>query len=233
MIHDDVLVSVVVPVFQRRHCVLDAVGSVLEQTYPHVECIVVDDGSLDGTFDVVAAAGAGDPRVRVFSQAHRGVSAARNRGLREAGGAYVTFLDSDDLMPSNRVRRQLHALEELGCDAVFGRFETQVMPGVDPPAWLVARPHWARGLSWTSLLAPTASVRAVHGFDETVHLGEDADLIVRLRDSALDIRPLDDLFVVRRLFGDNLTNAVDDRTPPLAHAIRRRLARRRRLAAGQ
>ncbi len=229
----DRLVSVIVPAYDRRYCVMDAVGSVLAQTYRHVECIVVDDGSVDGTFETVAAAGAGDRRVRVFAQGHAGVSAARNRGLREARGEYVTFLDSDDLMPPTRVQRQVELLAELACGGVFGRFESFVMEGATPPAWMATRPEWCRGHAWTSLLTATARVRAVGGFDETLLMGEDADLLVRLREAGVDFRAIDELFVVRRFFGDNLTYGMRDNDSALRDAIRRRMTRRRAAAVPQ
>ena len=221
------VVSVIVPVRNRRHCVMDGIGSVLAQTWPHVECIVVDDGSEDGTVDAVTAATAGDWRVRVFAQTHRGVSAARNRGLREAGGDYVTFLDSDDLMPPARIGRQLELLAAHPADAVLGKGESVVMPGVAPPVWVTTRPGWASGPCWMTLLAPTARIRAVGGFDEGLRSGEDADLMVKLRHAGVSLLAVDDTFVIRRIFGDNLTYFFDERTSTLREAIRRHLPSRR------
>lgn len=224
---DDALVSVIVPVYERRYCVLDAVDSVLAQTHQRVECIVVDDGSTDGGLDAVGSRWAGDGRVRTFAQRHAGVSAARNRGLRESRGQYVTFLDSDDLMPPTRLSRQLELLAELSCQGVIGHAEASLMPGAPPPAWFISRPDWRRGPCWMSLLIATAAVRAVGGFDETLHLAEDADLMVRLYGAGVNIRAVEETFLQRRLFGDNLTSAVDGITSALHDAIRRHLARRR------
>lgn len=228
---DDRLVSVIVPTYDRRHCVMDAVDSVLAQSHRHVECIVVDDGSVDGTVDAVTTACAADDRVRVFAQAQEGVSAARNRGLREARGEYVTFLDSDDVMPPGRVRRQLELLATEPCDAVFGSAELMMMPGVAAPTWLEQRPEWRRGPCWISLLAAASAFRAVDGFDETLQTGEDADLLVRLRYAGLRTLAVDETFVRRRIFGDNLTYTLDADHWAIRDAIRRNLLRSR--AAGQ
>ncbi len=89
------LVSVIIPTFDRRQALREAVESVLGQTYREVEVIVVDDGSTDGTGEFVATAFS-DPRVRYRYQSHAGVSSARNTGLDLARGAYIAFLDSDD-----------------------------------------------------------------------------------------------------------------------------------------
>jgi glycosyltransferase involved in cell wall biosynthesis len=86
--------SVVIPTYNRAHTLGLAVRSVLSQSLGDFEVIVVDDGSTDDTLDAVRSLE--DPRIRLVAQQHRGVSAARNAGVREAAGDYVTFLDSDD-----------------------------------------------------------------------------------------------------------------------------------------
>ncbi len=103
----DPLVSVVIPAFNRAPIIAAAVESCLAQSYPHVELLIVDDASED---DLTSALDPwrDDPRVRLLHhQQNQGVSAARNTGVQAASGAYVAFLDSDDVWRSEKLERQV------------------------------------------------------------------------------------------------------------------------------
>ena len=91
------LVSVITPTFNRAYCLGRAIDSALGQTHQPVEVVVADDGSTDGTGDMIARVYGKDPRVRYVFQENRGVSAARNLGLATVRGDFVAFLDSDDV----------------------------------------------------------------------------------------------------------------------------------------
>lgn len=100
-------VSVIIPTHNRGDLVLRALGSVYAQTLAPPEVIVVDDGSTDGTEDRVCSA---FPAVRYVRQENRGVSAARNAGIRRARGRWIAFLDSDDAWTPSKLARQAEAL---------------------------------------------------------------------------------------------------------------------------
>jgi len=106
------IISVVIPTYNRAPWVAAAVQSALAQTYPHTEVIVVDDGSTDSTADVLEAF-TRDGRVRYFHQENLGVSAARNRGIREARGRFIAFLDSDDVWYPWKLEVQSRLLETM------------------------------------------------------------------------------------------------------------------------
>ena len=105
----DVAVSAIIPTWNRRELVLRALESVLAQTRPVDEIIVVDDGSTDGTGAAIAARHG--ERVRHVWQENAGVSAARNRGMELARGRYFALLDSDDEWLPDKTRLQLEFLE--------------------------------------------------------------------------------------------------------------------------
>lgn len=104
---DDPRISVIIPTYNRAHCVGEAIKSVLDQTYKNFEIIVVDDGSTDNTEEVLATFG---DKIRVIRQENRGVSAARNAGIREARGEWLAFLDSDDLWLPDKLAIQIAGL---------------------------------------------------------------------------------------------------------------------------
>jgi glycosyltransferase involved in cell wall biosynthesis len=98
------LISCIVPVFNGERYLKEALDSILAQTYRPIEIIVVDDGSTDGTPAVVATYGA---KVRYLFQLNEGPAAARNIGLNTAQGAFVAFLDHDDLWHPEKLARQM------------------------------------------------------------------------------------------------------------------------------
>ena len=107
------LVSVVVPTYNRHYVLGRALDSVLAQTHDDLEIIVVDDGSTDATRTLVEERYGHDPRVRYLYQENRGVSAARNRGLKAVRGDYVALIDSDDVWKPWKLELQLRCLAQL------------------------------------------------------------------------------------------------------------------------
>jgi glycosyltransferase involved in cell wall biosynthesis len=101
-------VSVILPVYQGEQTILKAVRSVLSQTYPHLELLVVDDGSTDGTLAVLATVT--DPRLKVFRQENRGVASARNYGFAQASGEYIAFIDADDVWLPQKLAMEMETI---------------------------------------------------------------------------------------------------------------------------
>jgi glycosyltransferase involved in cell wall biosynthesis len=100
-------VSVIIPTYNRAHCLSDAIDSVLAQSYQDFELIVVDDGSTDSTPEIIAAYG---KRLSYIIQPNGGVSAARNTGIKKAQGEWIAFLDSDDTWLQDKLRVQVDDL---------------------------------------------------------------------------------------------------------------------------
>jgi len=187
------LVSVVIPTYNRAHLIERAVQSVLHQTYPHFELIVVDDGSTDNTADVLARIS--DPRLHYIRLPHNiGGGGARNVGLQQSHGKYVSFLDSDDEFLPTKLEQQVMFIEresktDRRVGAVYCRFYKQndVTNQRSISSKLVYEdtavyPQVLRG--WTQEL-PTFLIRrelviAVGMFDTRLRRFQDPDLWQRL-----------------------------------------------------
>lgn len=116
----DPLISVVVPVYDVEAYLPACLDSLLAQTYPHLEIVVVDDGSPDGSGAIADAYAARDPRVKVVHIDNRGLGGARNEGLRHATGSLLAFADSDDVVPPGAYAALLRQQRRTGADFVTG-----------------------------------------------------------------------------------------------------------------
>lgn len=118
------LISVIIPAYNAEHTIERACRSVLEQTYTHIELLVVDDGSRDTTGAIVKQMADKDNRIRYFYQENGGVCKARNAGLDHVSGVYVFFLDADDEMVSDCLEKLLRIAQNQGGDMVSGVYDT-------------------------------------------------------------------------------------------------------------
>ena len=113
--------SIIVPVFNASQTLGRCLDSVLNQGYNSFEVICVDDGSSDSSWDLLGEYASRDPRVRRFSQSNAGPAVARNKGLKEASGDYILFVDSDDYFYVDNALATLHKaiVSCNGCDLVY------------------------------------------------------------------------------------------------------------------
>jgi glycosyltransferase involved in cell wall biosynthesis len=133
-------VSVVIPLYETERFISEALGSVLAQTFTDFEVIVVDDGSKDQGPEI--ARNMGDPRVRVVTQANRGLAGARNTGIREARGTLIALLDADDRwQPSKLALHVAHLAREPGVGVSFAA--SRFVDDAGEPIGLIQRPSRA------------------------------------------------------------------------------------------
>ena len=180
------LVTVIIPTHNRWPMLGEAVDSVLSQTLPSYELIVVDDGSTDETPQRLHDYGA---RITVLTQRRRGVAAARNVGARTASGKYLAFLDSDDLWHPNKLQRQLDLIESNPEVEICQTEEIWIRNGVRVnPRRKHRKPSGDifRASLDLCLVSPSAVMmqrelfQRVGGFDESLPVGEDYDLWLRI-----------------------------------------------------
>lgn len=116
------LISIVIPTYNRAHVLPRAIDSVIAQTYPHWELLIVDDGSDDGTEELVGDYTERDPRIKYFQRPDdrlRGGNACRNIGAENAKGEYVAYLDSDDYWKDERLLKCVAFMENGNVDCIY------------------------------------------------------------------------------------------------------------------
>lgn len=179
-------ISVIIPTFNRKWAVGRAVDSVLQQTFTDFELIVVDDGSTDGTAELLQRYGAA---VGCLRQPNRGVSAARNLGIANARGALIAFLDSDDLWLPDKLKHQAAFFDQHRQALICQTEEIWIRNGrrVNPkkrhrkPEGMIFRQSLALCLvSPSAVMIRKALLDEMGGFDESLPACEDYDLWLRI-----------------------------------------------------
>lgn len=221
------LVSVIIPTYNRAHSVVDSIRSVINQTYPAVQIIIVDDGSEDNTAEVVAQF----KNIEYHYQENRGQGAARNLGLKYAEGEYVASLDSDDIWEPEFLTESVGCLEKHNLDFVFLNWKTtdgrenfldcwkrnekwrEFIDGSDND-WLLIDSKQIRRLFLLSCPAPTSSFllrrSSVKFWNEEVIAADDWFLILEMVVS----KPCRAGFTLstywlKRVFDDNIYDGRD------------------------
>ncbi len=201
------VISVVIPVYNRKELLEEALQSVEDQTWKDYECIVVDDGSDDGTCELMSRY----PGIRYIRQDHTGMPGApRNRGVTEAGGEWIAFLDSDDLWLPRKLERQTAVLDEM------------TAAGMSSPL-IHTREIWDRGgrtvsqrkqkhardgdlfadslkkciIGPSTVLIHRETFLETGGFNEELEIAEDYELWLRITDR-YPVRYIDEPLVVKR-----------------------------------
>lgn len=193
-------VSVIMPVFNGETYLEAAMASVCSQSAAEIQFIVVDDGSSDGTADILA--GCSSP-VHVISQPNRGAPVARNAGLRMASGDFIAFIDSDDLWTPGRLQRQLQFMQEHPqVDLLQEHIQHIRFDGS----------QWANEDAPFHALSLSAALFRRHLFDELGHLDEtmrycdDVEWFLRAQRAGVSLQRTDDVALLYRRHASNLTN---------------------------
>ena len=130
------MISVVIPMYNSAGTIERCLISVMRQLYKDTEIIVIDDGSTDHGADVVLELASKDDRIRYIRQENGGVSRARNRGLDEAKGEWICFVDSDDAIEKDYLSSMYNCIQETGCDIVMCGF--RAVSGKRSSNWLLS-----------------------------------------------------------------------------------------------
>lgn len=219
-------VSVVIPVYNGAAHIEATVQSVLAQTFRNFEVIVIDDGSTDGTRERLRPYRG---QIRLISQPNRGVSAARNLGLKLALGEYILFLDGDDLLLPDKLAHQAACLDEDRLLGVvhsgwrlvdqFGHAVRDIKPWQYAPdlslvTWLKWKPVFLG-----AMLFRRSWLRRIDGFDPALRQAEDTDFLLRLSLAGCPMRWLEEITIDYRQHGGNVTRNVSRQAVDMSRVL--------------
>lgn len=187
-------VSIILPTYNRRHCLAGAVESIMRQTYQDYELIIVDDASTDGTEEMIDLLLKSDARIRYIRlEQNAGASAARNAGIREAVGSYIAFQDSDTEWMEEKLEKQVEYLDTLDDSVamVYSPYQkiyqnhTLIYPALDVPLTEKSGHILPSLLEHPLVDTPTMLVRKdvlekIGGFDAGMRAVEDYELSIRI-----------------------------------------------------
>ncbi len=219
-------ISVVIPAFNAARYLAEAVESVLAQSLPVAEVVIVDDGSTDGT---ASLAGSFGPPVRCVQRENGGIGAARNTGVALCTGEWLAFLDADDLWAPGRLEAQFAASVQSGAAIVFGQVRQFISPDLDlaERARVAVDERVQPGLFASGMLIRRGTFLRVGPFSETARVGEFIDWYGRALDLGLSMHVSPELVLERRIHANNTGRGASEARIDYAIVLRQRLARLR------
>jgi glycosyltransferase involved in cell wall biosynthesis len=224
-------VSVIVAVRNGEKYLADALNSILAQTHPVSEILVIDDGSTDRSAEIAESFA----KVRLIRQDSLGAYAAHNRGIRAARGEWIAFLDHDDIWLPRKLEKQIHALEadpNLGYSITRFRFflqEGSSIPVCFKEALLEGN-HVGRLLS--TLVAKRSMFDEIGHFDTSYRCAGDVDWFARAKDEFRAPHLIDECLMEKRIHETNLSNLALINSREMLRALKNSVQRRRQARSG-
>jgi glycosyltransferase involved in cell wall biosynthesis len=213
------------PVLNGEAHLVAALDSALAQLAPDDEIVVIDNGSTDGSVALVEAHP--DPRIRLLHETKPGPAAARNAGLAEVRGDFVSMLDCDDLWPAGRLAALLPPLAaDPDVDATLGRIRLRFDVGPEP-LYDKLDGTTLDTLVLGTFVFRTSFLRRLGPFDEKLHFGEDGDFLLRARHLDMRTATIEADALIYRRHATNMTRDRAEASRAIFGIIARHLARRR------
>lgn len=226
---DKALVSVIVPVYNAAKYLDEALNSVFGQTHLTLEVIAVNDGSTDDSLQVLTRYAS---RITIIDSVNKGTPAARNQGIQAAKGAYLAFLDADDLWHPEKLRTQMDLFDRVpDIDMTYCCFEEFLSPDLSTEQQatrVVKTGVISAALAGTTLLR-RASFDKVGPFSETRRTGDFIDWYARAEDVGIKVVPTEHCHYRRRSHASNQSLQLGGLHKDYMEVVREALRRRRAL----
>ncbi len=227
------LISVVIPAYNAAAHLERAIASIKAQTYQHWEIVVIDDGSTDNSWELLKSLRT--ESIRALQQTNQGPAAARNHGIREAKGEYITFLDADDEFPETKLQLQAqHLITHPELFFVSGKIKYILNEGHQVKEYLFedTEQQTMTNVNFGAMMMRSSAFdpEVIGMIDEEMTYAEDVDWWLRALEQKVPFEILPEVTLHYHLHDTNMTNKLHENTRFFAMALRRSLRRRR--AAG-
>lgn len=225
------LVSTIITVYNGENYLSEAIQSVINQDYPHIDIIIIDDGSTDGSRGVAQQFG---PPVQYYYQNNTGIAAAKNHGIKLSKGDFLAFLDADDLWTKNKIRKQIKVFnEDPTLDIVFSHVKQFYSPELSEEEKQKIRcpDELMPGTSAGTMLIKRESFFKVGLFDSQWRRGIFVNWYMRASEIGLRAHMLPDMHMWRRLHRTNHGIVNHDKSSDYVRMLKASLDRRRSQAS--
>ncbi len=214
----DLLVSVIIPVYNSEKYIHETIQSVLNQTYKNFELIIVNDGSTDNSLSIIENSQKKDNRIKILNKINSGVSETRNFGLNIAKGEYVAFLDSDDVWLPNNLELKVNCINQNFLDAVYSyceiideeSFKTGIVKTGLSPLLLKNILCWEGNYITipSGYLFKKDSILLIGGFNKSLSNNADQEIIIRLLSFGSKISSISEVTWLYRRHNLNMSSNI-------------------------
>jgi glycosyltransferase involved in cell wall biosynthesis len=220
------IVSVIMPAYNGERFIGFALESIFSQEYRPLDVIVVDDGSLDATADIIAHFS----EIRYIAQQHKGLGTALNAGVAAARGELITFLDSDDWWAPGTLTRQTdHMIAHPEADLVLGKMQNTMEPGTT--VTVTKKNYQAEAfvcLAWGALMVRRHVFDVIGPFNSALTHAMDVDFFIRAKDAGLRMDIIQEIFLYHRIHGSNMSLQNDNDNKDYFRAVKASIERKRK-----
>ncbi len=202
-------IDVIIAVYNGEKYIEEAIVSVQKQSWENVNIIVADDGSTDGTLSIIKFLSESDNRIKILRLEHKGVSATLNAAINFSTAPYVAFLDADDLWHEEKLKKQMHSLEQNEVDICFCLLEEFEDSNDGELRTHRKRLDPMKGYSKTAFLGKRSIFETFGLFDEHIAIGDFVEWYSRIIRAEMPIFMLEEVLTFRRIHQSNTTRFVD------------------------
>lgn len=212
------LVSIIIPAYNASQHIAETIQSVLCQSYSNWELLIIDDGSTDGTFELINSLAKSDARIKCLTKSNSGVSNTRNMGISLAKGEFISFLDADDIWYPENLEEKIKFIMNHGIDVCYSSCETidsdsnslkTVLTGSHTP--LLNDILFLKGNYITApsgIVLKKMVIDKIGGFDTHLSNNADQDLWIRILSNNFKIKLIDKILWKYRVHSKNMSGNI-------------------------